>query len=182
MTEARDVVVTVREVEKLFCPYTGKHVEVHMLVKPGSITFCAPKAFTLAEPVGSVEELLRRASMRDGVSGVVDGAGARVDVYTGEELRLREFPDGRVCFTGGFNPRSACDSLEEFLYRFTMRDGVAKMAKPEGFEIVKPKRMVFQCSHDVTVSDDTARLAHDVVTKSGRFQKKKTVVSMSRKG
>ena len=88
MTEARDVVVTVREVEKLFCPYTGKHVEVHMLVKPGSITFCAPKAFTLAEPVGSVEELLRRASMRDGVSGVVNGPDARVDVYTGEELRL----------------------------------------------------------------------------------------------
>ena len=178
MTEARDVVVTVKEAERLFCPYTGKHVEVHMLVKPGSITFCAPHAFTLAEPVKDVAELNRRASMRDGVTGVVNGPNLRVDLYTGDPLRLRELADGRVCYVGGFNPRAACESLEEFLYRFTMRNGEAKMKPPKEFEAVKPKRMTFGRKKDVDVSEDTMRFAHEMVAGSGKFSKK-TRVSMA---
>lgn len=179
MTEARDVVVTVREAERLFCPYTGKHVEVHMYVKPGSITYCAPHAFTLAEPVATLEELLRRASMRDGVAGVAAGDDARTDVRTGEPLVLRELPDGRVFFSGGFNPRAACDSLEEFLYRFTMRGGKAVMPEPKAFQPVKPERLFAPKHRDTEISEDTARAADSLVRKSGKFEKK-TVVSMSR--
>ena len=171
----RDVVVTVRSVERLFCPYTGKHVEVHMLVQPGSIVFCAPAAFTLAEPVKGLDNLIRRSTMRDGVTGVVSNAEGMVDAYTGKKLRLRSLGDDMFCFVGGFNPRAACGSLEEFIYRFTMRDGKPHVDPPSEFAVETTVRAREPRQKSVDVSAETLAAAEKAAEASGMFESRTQV-------
>lgn len=164
----RDVVVTARIAERLFCPYTGKKVEVHMYVQPGSITFCAPGAFTLSEPVDSMKVLLQRSTMRNGVSGVVPVSKGAVDLFTGRRLQVREFPDGRCCYVGGFNPRAACPTLGEFVYRYTMRDGKATMPKPKEMKAERVERRPPPPKKDVDPSAETVKAAEKAVDKANK--------------
>lgn len=126
----KSVKVTVSEAANLTCPYTGLPLEVHMNVAPGSITFSAPDAFCIQEPVESYEVLMDRLSMRNGIAGVVKGNEMMKDAYTGEILQIRELPGGRVAVKGGFNPRAAKESVEEFAYYASMRGGNATRQKP----------------------------------------------------
>lgn len=177
-----DVVVTAREAQHLKCPFTGRDLVVHMIIQPGSVAFCAPDAFTLAEPVSNMAELIQRSTMRNGVSGVVDQKHSRVDPYTGEELRFRELPDGRVCFVGGFNPRAACDSLGQFIYRATMRDGKTSLDNPEK---VKAEHTIVQRTlkhKDLKVSDETMKAAESAVEKTGNFRRSVRGASLKKGG
>lgn len=175
--QARDVVVTVQAVERLYCPHTGKKVEVHMIVRPGSIVFCAPAAFTLAEPVKGLDNLYRKATMRNGVTGTISKEKGTYDLFTGKKMRLRELGNDMYCFTGGFNPRAACESLEEFLYRFTMRDGKAVLPEPKGLVVEQPAVTHIPLKKETTVSDATLDAAVEAVEKSGKFEKKSMVTA-----
>lgn len=132
----KSVKVTVSEASGLVCPYTGRPLEVHMNVAPGSITFNAPDAFCVQQPVDSVEILLDRLSMRNGVAGSVSGDAMMRDAYTGEILRIRDLPGGKVAAAGGFNPRAAKQSVEEFAYYASMRAGVPSRPRPPSPEPV----------------------------------------------
>lgn len=168
---ALDVVVTAREVDTLICPYTGEKLEVHMVVQPGSVTYSAPKAFTLHEPVATMEELLLRASMRNGVTGSVPGKGPVICAYTGEPLRLRTLPDGRVCFTGGFNPRAMSESLGEFVYKASMRNGETEMKSPTEFRIHKSSKHRYLRKKEITPSADTMATAEKITEQTGLYKK-----------
>ena len=122
--------VTVPRALGVKCPFTGDVLDVYITIGGGGVLYSCPSAFTLAEPVASLAELQDRASMRNGVHGVVDGARKPTCPYTGERLLLRVLPDGRYMYAGGFNPRRAFPNLDEFLYYLTMRDGVATREKP----------------------------------------------------
>ena len=122
--------VTVPRALGIKCPYTGDVLDVYLTVAAGGVLYSCPNAFSLAEPVGSLQQLQDRASMRNGVAGVADGAKRPVDAYTGNPLKLRALPDGRFSYAGGFNPRRAYTDLDELLYYLTMRNGVATRAKP----------------------------------------------------
>lgn len=96
-------------------PYTGNPIDVVGRVSGHVVTFSAPDAFSLAIPVGSVDTLYDRASMRGGVAGAVTRDESLVCAYTGERMALAQTPDGKWCFRGGFNPRRAHLSLAEFI-------------------------------------------------------------------
>ena len=130
--------VTVPRALGIKCPYTGDTIDVYLSVSNGCILYSCPHAFSLAEPVGSLEELQDRASMRNGVHGAADGAKRPVCAYTGEDLRLRALPDGRFAYAGGFNPRRAFTDLDMLLYYLTMRDGEATRQKPGAKPPVAP--------------------------------------------
>ena len=178
MANPIDVVVTVEEARGITCPYTGDPVEVHMIVRPGSIVYYAPNAFTLAEPVSDLNVLLSRSTMRRGVTGAVSMAEGKLDARTGDELTLRKLPDGRVSFVGGFNPRAVCQSPPEFLYKLTMVDGKATRPKPvEPKPIEKPTVTRYVTHQAIEPGDATLDHAASVVQSSGLFEKK-TVVSI----
>lgn len=145
MSAKRDVVVTSSLVEGLICPFTGKPLEVHMTVQPGLIFFSAPDAFSLREPVHGLDQLMLRASMRNGIEGVVSGKASMIDPYTGNPLVLHEAGDGTCFFSGGFNPRCGYGSLNEFVYYASMRMGKSKIQKPEAnsqvTEVKKHRRL-----------------------------------------
>lgn len=175
----KSVVVTVSEATGLTCPFTGKPLVVHMNVAPGSITFNAPDAFCAQEPRADFETLMRRLSMRNGVEGAVEGGSAMKDPYTGKPFQVREMPDGKVAVRGGFNPRAACLSVEEFAYYASMRGGVTDRKPPApqvpvtgARERRKPKPAAPQGP-----SDELQQTCLDSVLASG-FEKP-TVVSMS---
>jgi hypothetical protein len=177
MSKIVDVVVTAPEAAEVKCPYTGKRMEVHMVVQPGSVVFSAPDAFTLSEPVGTMEELLLRASMRNGMTGSVPKGATQRCPYTGKTLRIREMPDGRVCFVGGFNPRAGSPSLGEFLYYATMRDGVPTRNRPECMKAERPSQVRYLKKKDVQPSQATMEVAERVAEESGLFQKKSMVTA-----
>lgn len=132
--------VTVPRAQGIKCPYTGDDLEVYLTVVAGGVLYSCPNAFTVAEPVDSLGELQDRASMRNGIRGVVDGVQKPVCAYTGERLFLRILPDGRYVYTGGFNPRRAFTDLDELLYYLTMRHGKAMRMKPTGLQPVERVR------------------------------------------
>lgn len=177
MSKVIDVVVTAPEASGVRCPFTGDPMEIHMVVQPGGVMFSAPDAFTLSEPVESYERLLLRATTRNGVSGAVPSNATPLCPYTGEALRLRELPDGRVCFVGGFNPRAGFKTLGEFLYRATMRDGVAVLDLPGEFDAEAPARRRFLKHKDIQPTQATMEVAEKVAEESGFFQKKSMVTS-----
>ena len=178
-----DVIVTAPAARDLVCPFTGKRLVVHMYIKPEGFIFCAPDAFTLSEPVDKIDTLYRRASMRNGVEGMATQGLRNIDPYTGSPLRLRTLEDGRVSLVGGFNPRSACTSLEEFVYKASMRDGKTDIPVPQVTQRVaapeKPKHIAKP--KDIELSEDALRVADAAVRKSGKFQNK-TSVRIERKG
>ena len=136
MSEKRDVIVTSDLVKDLVCPFTGKPLEVHMIIQPGMILYSAPDAFSLREPVQGLNQVLNRASMRNGIEGVVSGKDAMIDPYTGEALTLHAGGDSVCFFSGGFNPRRGYSSLEEFVYYASMRMGKSKIQKPGSIDQV----------------------------------------------
>lgn len=165
-----DVIVTAAGADNIVCPFTGKKIVVHMFVHPGSVVFCAPDAFTLAEPVADLETLYLKASMRGGITSTIDRKNV-VDPYTGKQLKLRVFPDGRMSFVGGFNPRAAVDSLEKFMYMATQRGGIPVMDPPEGFSAEKVSRKRALRHKDLSVSQDTLDMAEKAVDRAGLVKK-----------
>ena len=75
-------------------PYTGDELVVEGVVRGSAVTFSAPDAFTLAEPQKDVRTLYARASMRNGVEGVVSREESLKCAYTGKPLRLEHLKDG----------------------------------------------------------------------------------------
>lgn len=179
----KSVKVTVSEAANLTCPYTGLPLEVHMNVAPGSITFSAPDAFCVQEPVASYEVLMDRLSMRNGIAGVVEGNEMMKDAYTGEILQIRELPDGRVAVRGGFNPRAAKESVEEFAYYASMRGGKTDRRKPDAPGAVmkgKEEREHAPLSVHDGPSDELKEHCEKELVNAG--MKGPTFVSLSRKG
>lgn len=179
----KSIAVTAPEAQRLRCPFTGKPLTVHMHISPGSVTFSAPDAFSLKVPRGSLKTLLDDASMRNGVYGAVTVDKAMTDPYTGEKLRVREFPDGRVCLIGGFNPRAAVSTLGEFIYRASMRDGVTDMTPPVSIKIEKPEAHRPEPKAEEEVSEETMEAAERIVSdavKDGKLEVSSTTVHMSR--
>ena len=170
--------VTVPRAQGVKCPFTGGDLDVYLAVAPGGVLYSCPGAFTLAEPVGSLAELQDRASMRNGVRGVVDGVRAPTCPYTGKRLALRVLPDGRYMYAGGFNPRRAFADLDELLYYLTMRDGVPTRAKPGGRMPVERVRQTPPKCPDAAPSPSDATLeAMEKV--ASEHMERGTVVSMS---
>lgn len=180
----RSITVTAPEVQNLRCPFTGRKLVVQMHVNPGSVTFSAPDAFSLKAPRKCLNDLLDDASQRNGVFGAVARDSAWVDPYTGERFQLRELPDGSVFFTGGFNPRMACKTLGEFIYRATMRDGHTDMEPPAGLVAEKPTGTRTPSAVDTTPDDavmEAADRAVHAAVDSGRLNVTTTTVHMSGK-
>lgn len=175
----KSVIVTADEVVGLVCPFTGKPLVVHMNVAPGSVTFSAPDAFSVHEPVKDYDTLMRRLSMRNGVEGIVTGGAAMIDPYSGEKFRFRELPDGRVTVCGGFNPRAVKFGLAEFVYSASMRGGKTDRRKPIPLgPVTKAKPAVAESPRTAPgPSDELQQACLDSVLNSG-FEKP-TVVSMS---
>lgn len=183
MSSVRSVKVTAREASGVVCPFEGRPVEIYMHVQPGSITYSAPHAFSLQVPVEGLERLVDKATMRNGVAGAVGKSGLPKDPYTGETLSLRDFGDGRYCYTGGFNPRAARESLEELVYFLKMRDGKSPAPRPESLPpVTSVTEKPVAKPHDIELSEETLRAATEAVVMSGKFENRTTVhVSRGRK-
>lgn len=175
----KSVVVTVSEASGLVCPFTGKPLVVHMNVAPGSITFNAPDAFSAQEPCSGFDALMRRLSMRNGVEGIAKGGDVMRDPYTGKQFQIRDLPDGRVAVAGGFNPRAAKASVEEFAYYASMRGGVTERKPPAPQAPVTgvKERNTSGPAESQTPSDELQQACLDGVLASG--MPKPTFVSMS---
>ncbi len=170
--------VTVPRALGIKCPYTGDVLDVYLTVAAGGVLYSCPNAFSLAEPVDTLRTLQDRASMRNGVAGVADGAKRPVDAYTGEPLKLRVHPDGRFSYAGGFNPRRAYTDLDELLYYLTMRDGVPSREKPAAKEPVRkaPPRTEARPDARTTPSDATLEAMEGV---AAAHMQRGTTVSMA---
>lgn len=169
--------VTVPRALGIKCAYTGSVVDIYLTVAGGQVLYSCPKAFTLAEPVGTLQELQDRASMRNGVAGVAR-TGDPVDAYTGKPLRLRVYPDGRFSYAGGFNPRRAFTDLDELLYYLTMRNGVASRAKPAPKPAVAAAKADTAARPDARTTPSDATLEEMERVAAGHMQRG-TVVSMA---
>lgn len=114
--------------------FTGKPIEIIGHISGPIVTYSAPDAFTLTEPQTSVDTLYYRASMRNGIAGIVPRESSVICPYTGERMTLERTPDGRWYFSGGFNPRRARMSLAEFVNLAS--GGAKKVAEPPKAETI----------------------------------------------
>ena len=159
------VKVTSKLVEGLTDGFTGEPLEVYMTVAAGTPPlYNCPEAFSVHMPRESLGELQDDVSMENGIRGVRDAVHPKCP-YTGDDLLLRTFPDGRFAYKGGLNPRMAFQSLEELRYRLSMRNGVAKFPKPEPRKPVsKPARVGRELGEQNAPSDATREAAERIVS------------------
>ena len=123
---AQEVKVTADEFRKLRNPYTGKPMDVRMVVGPVPLFHCGPGEYSTSDRFPTAELAKLAWSRRDGVEGM---AGPPfVCAYTGAPLSADPSPDG-FAFSGGFNPKMFY-TREEFLYRASMRNGVSPYPPP----------------------------------------------------
>lgn len=184
-----EVVVDSPAVNGLVCAYTGTPFHVVMRAIPGFVTFSAPDAFSLHEPVDQkdIPLLLLRASMRNGVAGAVSDEKRMFDAYTGARLVLTKTAEGKYYLEGGFNPRAGKRSLAEFIKYASMRDGkpTCEVSEPpKSREDVRSAPALTPHPPRDTKSEDAARMAREMaklmglaapasITAPGRIQKKK---------
>lgn len=106
----------------LKCPYTGKPITVRVVAhgrrKP---TYFSPDAYDPSIMNMSSEDLLQKASMRNGVIGVVQGDKLACP-YTGEKLTLVRLGEG-FALNGGFSPTSLHADAAEFGRKLLTRKG-----------------------------------------------------------
>lgn len=172
-----EVKVTSKLVEGLVDGFTGRPLDVYMSVKPKSPpVFYCPGAYSVHIPYASLPLLQDAVSMKDGVCGLRDHLHPTCP-YTGEQFRLRTFPDGRFAYTGGLNPRRAFLSLEDLVYRLTMRAGKPSVAKPEPHAAVKPRDGDKDLPEQNAPSDATKEAVEKAVIAAGL--PRQTQVSMS---
>ena len=126
---AQEVKVTADEFRKLENPYTGKPMDVYMLVGAGPVPLfhCGPDEYRTQSPFETAELAKLAWSRKDGVEG--GRSGPVVCAYTGEPLSADATPDG-FAFSGGFDPR-VLRSREWFLHFAAMRGGVSPYPRPE---------------------------------------------------
>lgn len=161
-------------------PYTGDELVVEGVVRGSAVTFSAPAAFTLAEPQKDVRALYARASMRNGVEGVVSREESLKCAYTGKPLKLEHMKDGRWCLVGGFNPRRGYLSLAEFV-RLASR-GERCPEEPPKAEMSEPlKGEAAGGPGTDCVGEELNEVAEKTVKALGA-DRGRTTVSMSRKG
>lgn len=158
------VKVTSKLVEGLTDGFTGEPLEVMMTVTAGTPPlYNCPDAFSVHVPHGSLEALRDDVSMKDGVRGLRDSVHPKCP-YTGEDLLLRVFPDGRFAYKGGLNPRVAYKSLEELRYWLSMRDGKSPYVKPGPQKpVTKPERAGRELAEENVPSDATREVTEKIV-------------------
>lgn len=181
MAGTTDIVITDPCVRGLRCPFTGRDLEIVGHIGGGHVTYNAPGAFSLAEPQESIGRLYARASMRNGVEGVLTREESMVDPYTGRRLSLVAHPDGRFSFRGGFDPRRGCLSLADFVKaascgRRDIGAPPAATSVPHALEDV-PRQDDAGSPHEA-VEEMSEKAAHDIA-KAARLDKGRTTVSMS---
>ena len=171
------VKVTSKLVEGLTDGFTGEPLEVFMTVAAGiPPLYNCPNAFSVHIPRASLATLRDDVSMENGIRGIRDSVNPKCP-YTGEDLLLRVFPDGRFSYKGGLNPRMAFSSLEELRYRLSMRNGVAKFPKPEeSSPVLKPERVGKELGEQNAPTDATKEAVEKVVSE---HMPRGTQVSMS---
>ena len=183
MSKATEINITAREARGIKCPFTGQELQIVGHIDGGHIVYNAPEAFSLAEPQASVERLYARASMRNGVEGAVSREEAMTDPYTGARFTLKQLPDGRFMFRGGFDPHRAMMSLAEFVKTASRGE--------RAFGEAPKATSVEHIEDDVpTVADDTndphkvveemsEKAAHDIAKAAG-LDHGRTTVAVSR--
>lgn len=173
-----EVKVTSKLVEGLTDGFTGQPLEVYMVVKSKSPpVFYCPKAYSVHVPYDSVVALQDAVSMKNGVCGLRDSVHPTCP-YTGEQLKLRALPGGKYAYMGGINPRRAFLSLEDLVYRLSMRDGKATRARqPAPCAAVKPREGDRDLPEQNAPSDATREAVEQAVVRSGL--PRQTQVSMS---
>ena len=152
MAQVQKVVLSCPEVEGLICPFTGKPLTVVAHIHEGVTTYSAPDAFHLGAPVKTIQELYRRASMRNGITGLVPDDHINIDPYSGEPFSLVKTSQGTFYFDGGWNPTYPCLSLAECVKRLSAGKRVLGTA---------PKAQSVEQVGDMTPDDSGA--AHTVV-------------------
>lgn len=106
----------------LKCPYTGKPITVRVVAhgrRPPM--YFSPDAYDPSLMNMSSADLLLKASMRNGVIGVVQGDKLSCP-YTGEKLTLVRLGEGFM-LTGGFSPASLHADAAEFGRMLLTRNG-----------------------------------------------------------
>lgn len=172
-----EVKVTSKLVRGLVDGFTGQPLEVFMTVKAKtSPMFYCPNAYSVHVPHKSLAALQDAVSMKNGVRGIRDALHPTCP-YTGAKLVIRPFPDGQYAYAGGLNPRRAFASLDELLYRLTMRDGVATREKPAARVAMKPRDAEKELPEVGAPSDATREAVEQAVVKAGL--PRQTQVSMS---
>ena len=127
--------VTSEDFARLVNPYTGKPMEVYMLVGAGEPLFTCPETFSTSDVYRTTADLYGAWNTANGISGARSGMPVRC-AYTGEPLSIVETQDG-FCYSGGFNPHMF-HTRDEFLRLATMRDGVQSYFPPEAARITTP--------------------------------------------
>ena len=162
-------------------PYTGDELVVEGVVRGPVVTFSAPDAFTLCEPQKDVRVLYARASMRNGVEGVVNREESLKCAYTGRPLRLERLGDGRWFFSGGFNPRRGYPSLAEFV-RLASRGERCPEEPPKG-EMSEPlKGEAVDKPSTECVGEELSEVAEKTVKALGADKGRTTVSMAGRRG
>ena len=162
-------------------PYTGDELVIEGVVRGSTVTFSAPDAFTLCEPQKDVRVLYARASMRNGVEGVVNREESLKCAYTGKPLKLEHLSDGRWCLSGGFNPRRGYLSLAEFV-RLASRGERCPEEPPKG-EMSEPLKGEAVDRPDAgCVGEELNEVAERTVKALGADKGRTTVSMAGKKG
>ena len=178
MALVSNIVIECPEAQGIKCKFTGRPTKIVAHVCEGVVTYSVPKAFSLYEPQASIDLLYQRASMRNGLMGVVDKEQCLIDPYTGKQMTLRETPDGRFYFDGGFDPACASLSLPDLIRNLT---GRTVESAPEAVSIEHPGDMTPDDSDlaHKQVEDLTEAAAEKMVKVIPGATHGRTTVSMS---
>lgn len=160
-----DILCTAEEFRSLVCPYTGRPLQVYMLIVPGQRPmFHAPEAYAPAIPYESKETSYRMWNRKNGVEGLKSDTPI-VCAYTGEPLRPMSDPHG-FWYSGGFDPRRFYPR-EDFLRLASSRNGVSprEVEEPTRIEASAPDmKPVFPHRIDKPeLSDEAIHIAEKAV-------------------
>lgn len=156
--------LTCDEARGLTCPFTGKELVIYANVCEGVVTYNAPKAFSLHTPRASLDALLRDASMRNGVYGVVSPEDIYKDPYSGDDFTVVKTDDGKYYFQGGWDPQLPSFSLADCIRNLSCGKRVLDAApKAESVEHIAELKPDDSDSAHVVVDDLTEKAAQEIV-------------------
>lgn len=168
-------------------PYTGKPVEVKMLIRQqGSPLFFAPDTYSTSDFFPTAREAIDMWDRVDGVGGTKQRDSMKC-AYTGAALHIEEVPGVGFHLVGGFNPK-ALTSDDSLVYHMTMRDGKTDLpplkqparvtSVPETFEHTPGEG-----DEGVERTEEALKVAEGVVDQfkdSVGMKKERTFVSMGK--
>lgn len=165
--QSTDIKCTSHEFTNLTCPYTGKPLEVYMLVTPGRAPlFHVPNPpYTVAQPYESAEKAYEQWNRVDGVGGLKTGKPVTC-AYSGALLSVKRSDYGYY-YEGGYDPRMFYERAT-FLKKITARDGVSPYDSAEDTRIEAPppdSEPIFKREFDTDPSDDALKIAADTLQK-----------------